>query len=188
MTFWGALAGAVVGTVVLTTGLRFAQAAGWTRMDIPLLLGTMFSDSRSRASAIGYAVHFVNGILFALAYYAIFRAVGHAGWALGAALGLVHAGFAGGTLELQPRRSLTAIGSRTASGTEGNPSAGDRGGGRSRALPGGRPRNRWQSQAGRRGPRGNPGFPRVQNPAANVPTIAPYAIWSSVVIAAVARP
>ena len=98
MTFWGALAGAVVGTVVLTTGLRFAQVAGWTRMDIPLLLGTMFSDSRSRASAIGYAVHFVNGILFALAYYAIFRAVGHAGWALGAALGLVHAGFAGGAL------------------------------------------------------------------------------------------
>jgi hypothetical protein len=98
MTIWGALAGGVVGTVVLTTTLRIAQAAGWTRMDIPLLIGTMFSDSRGRASAIGYAVHFLNGLGFAVVYWAIFRAVGHAGWAFGAVLGLVHAMFAGGAL------------------------------------------------------------------------------------------
>jgi hypothetical protein len=98
VTLWGALAGGLVGTIVLTSGLRIAQAAGWTRMDIPLLLGTMFADNRGRASAIGYAVHFVNGLLFALAYYAIFKAVGHAGWAFGAILGVVHAAFAGGIL------------------------------------------------------------------------------------------
>jgi hypothetical protein len=98
MTIWGTLAGGIVGTVVLTSGLRVAQAAGWTRMDIPLLLGTIFSDNRSRASAIGYALHFVNGVLFALVYYAIFKAVGHAGWGFGAALGVVHAAFAGGAL------------------------------------------------------------------------------------------
>ena len=34
MTIWGALAGGLVGTVVLTSGLRFAQELGWTRMDI----------------------------------------------------------------------------------------------------------------------------------------------------------
>jgi hypothetical protein len=34
----GALAGGLVGTIVLTTGFRLAQQAGWTRMDIPLLL------------------------------------------------------------------------------------------------------------------------------------------------------
>jgi hypothetical protein len=98
MTIWGALAGAVVGTVVLTSTLRIAQAAGWTRMDIPLLLGTMFSDARGRASAIGYVVHFFNGLVFALVYYAIFRAVGHAGWIFGAVLGFVHALFSGGAL------------------------------------------------------------------------------------------
>ena len=98
MTIWGALAGGVVGTVVLTSGLRLAQAAGWTRMDIPLLLGTIFTDNRSRAGVLGYAIHFVNGLLFSLAYWAVFRAVGHAGWAFGAALGVVHAAFAGGTL------------------------------------------------------------------------------------------
>jgi hypothetical protein len=98
VTVWGALAGGAVGTVVLTSGLRIAQAAGWSRMDIPLLLGTVFTDNRSRASALGYAIHFVNGLLFALVYYAIFSAVGHAGWVFGAALGVVHAAFAGGVL------------------------------------------------------------------------------------------
>jgi hypothetical protein len=98
MTLWGALAGGAVGTVVLTSGLRIAQELGWTRMDIPLLLGTAFTDNRSRASVIGYFLHFVNGFLFALVYYAIFRAVGHAGWAFGAALGVVHAAFSGGVL------------------------------------------------------------------------------------------
>jgi hypothetical protein len=98
MTVWGALAGGVVGTVVLTSSLRIAQEVGWTRMDIPLLLGTVFSANRSRASVIGYALHFVNGLLFAAVYYGVFRAVGHAGWLFGAALGVVHAAFAGGAL------------------------------------------------------------------------------------------
>jgi hypothetical protein len=98
MTLWGALAGGVVGTIVLTSGLRIAQELGWTRMDIPLLLGTVFTDNRSRASLIGYVVHFSNGLLFALGYYGIFRAVGHAGWGFGAALGVAHAALAGGAL------------------------------------------------------------------------------------------
>jgi hypothetical protein len=98
VTIWGALAGGLVGTVLLTSGLRGAQELGLTRMDLPLLLGTIFTDQRSRASTIGYAVHFVNGLLFALAYYGIFAAVGHAGWLFGAGLGVVHAIFATGAL------------------------------------------------------------------------------------------
>jgi hypothetical protein len=98
VTLWGALAGGFVGTIVLTSGLRLAQELGWTRMDIPLLLGTVFTDHRGRATVIGVAVHFLNGLLFALGYYAIFRAVDQAGWAFGAALGVVHAALAGGVL------------------------------------------------------------------------------------------
>jgi hypothetical protein len=98
VTLLGALAGGFVGTLVLTTGLRLAQVAGLTRMDIPLLLGTAFSEDRNRASAIGYALHFVNGQLFALGYWAVFEAVDQAGWLFGGALGLVHAAFAGGAL------------------------------------------------------------------------------------------
>ena len=98
MTLWGALAGGFVGTIVLTSGLRVAQELGWTRMDIPLLLGTVFTDDRDRATVIGVAVHFLNGLLFALGYYAIFRAVDQAGWLFGAALGVVHGALAGGVL------------------------------------------------------------------------------------------
>ena len=94
----GAIAGGLVGTVVLTSGLRASQEVGWTRMDIPLLLGTAFTSGRSRATIVGYALHFTNGVLFALLYWFVFRAVGHAGWLLGLALGAVHALFAGGAL------------------------------------------------------------------------------------------
>jgi hypothetical protein len=95
---WGALAGGLVGTVVLTSGLRLAQELGWTRMDIPLLLGTAFTTSRSRAEVIGFAVHFLNGLLFALAYAFVFSATGRADVLVGIGLGLVHALFAGGAL------------------------------------------------------------------------------------------
>ena len=98
MTLWAALAGGVVGTVVLTTSLRGAQELGWTRMDLPFLLGTVFTGNRSVANVLGYGLHFVNGLLFALAYYGVFAAVGRAGWIFGAILGLVHGAFAGGAL------------------------------------------------------------------------------------------
>ncbi|HWL34077.1 MAG TPA: hypothetical protein VNP89_10785 [Gaiellaceae bacterium] len=93
-----ALAGGLVGTVVLTTGSRLAQSVGWTRMDIPLLLGTVFTVNRNRASVIGYAIHFGNGLVFALAYGLVFESVDRAGLLLGAALGAAHGLFAGGAL------------------------------------------------------------------------------------------
>ena len=98
MSLAGALAGGFVGTLVLTTGLRLAQIAGLTRMDIPLLLGTAFTENIRRAQAIGYALHFFNGLLFAFAYWLVFAAVDQAGWLFGAVLGAVHAAFAGGAL------------------------------------------------------------------------------------------
>jgi hypothetical protein len=91
---WGAVVGGLAGTLVLTTILRAASELGLTRMDIPFLLGTAVTDDRIRAKAVGYALHFVFGLLFALAYYAIFVVVGESGLLLGALLGLVHALFA----------------------------------------------------------------------------------------------
>jgi hypothetical protein len=98
MIVWGALAGGAVGAVVLASGLRIAQELGWTRMDIPLLLGTIFTEDRRRANALGYLLHFVNGLAFALLYAAVFEAVGRADWLLGLALGAVQAAFVGGGL------------------------------------------------------------------------------------------
>ena len=95
---WGAVVGGLAGTVVLTTILRAASELGLTRMDIPFLLGTALTEDRVRAKAIGYALHFVFGLLFALAYYAIFVVIDRSGFLLGAAFGLVHALFAGTAL------------------------------------------------------------------------------------------
>jgi hypothetical protein len=95
---WGALVGGLAGTVVLTTMLRAASELGWTRMDIPFLLGTAVTEDRVRAKAVGYALHFVFGLLFALAYYAIFRVIGESGFLLGGVFGLVHGLLAGSAL------------------------------------------------------------------------------------------
>jgi hypothetical protein len=95
---WGAVVGGLAGTVVLTTLLRAASEIGLTRMDIPFLLGTAVTADRVHAKAIGYVLHFVFGLLFALAYYAIFVVIDTSGFLLGAAFGLVHAAFAGSAL------------------------------------------------------------------------------------------
>ena len=76
---WGAIVGGLAGTVVLTTLLRAASELGLTRIDLPFLLGTAVTTDRVRAKAVGYALHFVLGLLFALAYYAIFFVLGAAG-------------------------------------------------------------------------------------------------------------
>jgi hypothetical protein len=91
---WGAVAGGIAGTLVLTSGLRAASELRLTRMDLPFLLGTVVTDNRVRAKAVGYVLHFGFGLLFGLAYYAVFRAIGESGWWLGAVFGLVHGLFA----------------------------------------------------------------------------------------------
>jgi hypothetical protein len=90
VSVWGAVAGGFAGTLLLTTIARAAGELGLTRMDLPFLLGTAFTADRVRAKAIGYALHFVAGLLFALVYYAIFAAIHSSGWWLGALFGLAH--------------------------------------------------------------------------------------------------
>jgi hypothetical protein len=98
MSIWGALAGGFAGTLVLTTILRAASELRLTRIDLPFLLGTALTTNRLRAKALGYALHFLAGFVFALIYYAIFVAVDQSGWWLGAIFGFVHALFAGTAL------------------------------------------------------------------------------------------
>ena len=98
MSVWGALAGGFAGTLVLTTALRAGNELRLTRMDLPFLLGTAFTADRTQAKALGYVLHFAAGLVFALVYYALFAAIGHSGWWLGAAFGLMHGLFSGSAL------------------------------------------------------------------------------------------
>jgi uncharacterized membrane protein YagU involved in acid resistance len=70
-----------------------SQGFGFTRMNIPYMLGTIFTPSRDRAKLIGFFFHLVNGWLFSLIYVAAFHLWGGATWWRGALTGFVHAGF-----------------------------------------------------------------------------------------------
>jgi hypothetical protein len=98
VSLWAALAGGLVGTLVLTSSMRAASELRLTRIDIPFLLGTALTENRVRAKAAGYALHIAFGLAFALGYYAVFAAISRSGWLLGAAFGLGHGFFAGTAL------------------------------------------------------------------------------------------
>ena len=76
-------------TVVLTTVLLAGQSLGWTRIDMPFIVGTVFTPHRDRAKVFGYAAHIVNGWLFAIVYALFFENVHRATWWFGAILGSV---------------------------------------------------------------------------------------------------
>jgi hypothetical protein len=98
VSVWGAAIGGLVGTFVLTTILRGASELRLTRMDLPFLLGTAVTADRARAKTIGYLLHFVAGLAFALAYAIGFAALDRSGWLLGSAFGVIHGLFAGSAL------------------------------------------------------------------------------------------
>ena len=80
----------LVATVTLTGIMVAAQFAGLSRMDIPLMLGTLFTDRPDRARFYGFLVHVANGQLFAIGYAAAFAILDTSSWWLGALFGLGH--------------------------------------------------------------------------------------------------
>lgn len=80
----------LIGTACLTAVMMGAQAAGWTRLDIPLMLGTLVSRDPDRARVAGFFVHLVNGQGFALGYAFAFAALGWSSWWAGGILGALH--------------------------------------------------------------------------------------------------
>jgi hypothetical protein len=79
-----------VATVVLTSIMVFAQLVGWTRMDLPMMLGTMFTGSVDRARVVGIFLHLAAGQVFALLYAVAFWKLGRSGPILGGVFGLLH--------------------------------------------------------------------------------------------------
>jgi hypothetical protein len=91
---WGSwLIWGFAGTVILTTVLAGSQGLGLTRMNIPYLLGTIFTSNRDRAKVYGVLLHVLNGWAFSLVYVAAFHAAGLFTWWFGAAVGMVHGAF-----------------------------------------------------------------------------------------------
>jgi uncharacterized membrane protein YagU involved in acid resistance len=80
----------LIATAALTAAMIAAQLAGLTRLDFPLVLGTIFTEDPDKARIAGFFVHLVIGQGFALGYAATFALVHQASWWLGALLGLLH--------------------------------------------------------------------------------------------------
>ncbi len=79
----------LIATAVLTAVMTVAQLAGITRLDLPLLLGTVATEDPDRARVAGFFIHLTIGEGFALGYAAAFAVLGQASWWLGGLFGLV---------------------------------------------------------------------------------------------------
>ena len=80
----------LMATAGLTAVMIGAQLAGWTRLDLALMLGTMAVPDFDRARVAGFFIHLVNGQLFALGYASAFAALERSTWWLGAMFGALH--------------------------------------------------------------------------------------------------
>ena len=82
---WGLIATAAM------SGIQFgAQRLGYSRLSLPFLIGTMFTGERAAANVAGMVFYLLGGWLFAFIYYFIFAGLGHAGWWVGALVGVAH--------------------------------------------------------------------------------------------------
>ena len=79
-----------VATVFLTGIMVASQLLGLSRMDIPMMLGTIVVEDPDRARVVGFVIHLINGQIFALLYTVAFALIGRAEWWLGALFGLAH--------------------------------------------------------------------------------------------------
>ncbi len=80
-------------TILMTTISASAQGLGLTRMNLPYMLGTIFTANRDKAKIYGFLLHLGSGWLFSLAYVLIFESLGKTGWWRGAMIGTIHALF-----------------------------------------------------------------------------------------------
>lgn len=113
---WAGWATFGVGATVLLTGIMVtAQLAGWSRMDMPLMLGTMFVADPDKARLAGFLLHLMMGQVFAVLYASAFALLETATWWLGGLFGLFH-GLAALTLLM---RAVVGIHPRMASDRTG---------------------------------------------------------------------
>ena len=88
LILWGFAA-----TLMLTTVMAVAKPLGFTRMDLPFILGTMFTPDRNKAPWLGFLIHLVMGWIFAFIYGAAFQSSGLHTWWFGMCIGFVQGTF-----------------------------------------------------------------------------------------------
>jgi hypothetical protein len=75
----------LLATAALTAVMITAQMAGLTRIDLPLMLGTLVTEDPDRDRVAGFFIHLAIGQGFAFGYGATFALLGRATWWIGEA-------------------------------------------------------------------------------------------------------
>lgn len=89
MNILSAVIAGIAGTIVFTAVLMMAPKMGMPKMDIVDLLGSMFSDKSNRA--LGWMVHLMMGVVFALIYALLWSlGFGASTWGIGLIFGAIH--------------------------------------------------------------------------------------------------
>lgn len=91
--WWEGLVAGFVATVVMTMLMQMGSAMGMTRMNMAVMLGSMFRRDPDAAGRLGMALHFMNGLVFGLAYTLVWWALDPApedAWWIGLIFGAVH--------------------------------------------------------------------------------------------------
>jgi uncharacterized membrane protein YagU involved in acid resistance len=80
----------LIATAALTAVLIAAQLGGLTRLDLPLVLGTLVTSDPDRARVAGFFIHLAVGQGFAMGYGATFALLDGVSWWGGGLLGALH--------------------------------------------------------------------------------------------------
>lgn len=89
MNIIGAIVAGLVGTVVISMLMAMAPRMGMPKMAIWEMLGSMFNKDGN--NALGWVVHFMMGVIFAILYAALWAAgIGSATLVSGVSFGVVH--------------------------------------------------------------------------------------------------
>jgi len=89
MNILNAVIAGLVATIVFTMVLKMAPKMGMPKMDIVSLLGSMFSAKSNQA--LGWMMHLMIGIVFALIYAFLWSSgIGAATWTSGLVFGAIH--------------------------------------------------------------------------------------------------
>jgi hypothetical protein len=84
------MASGLIATALLTAISFAAQNLGWSRLNFPMLLGTLFTGDRSAANVLGFVLYLLFGWLISFGYFVLFALTGWAGLVDGLLVGLVH--------------------------------------------------------------------------------------------------
>jgi hypothetical protein len=91
MNVLGAIVAGLAATGVMTVMMYIAPRMGMPKMDMPRMLGTMFTSKEGTATALGMVIHLMMGAIFAIIYAWLWSlGLGSATWGWGLIFGAVH--------------------------------------------------------------------------------------------------